>query len=48
MIYTYKWAVKVEGGNHTDILIRTNSENAQYTMIHVNTENTDYLENMEL
>ena len=47
MIYTYKCAVKVEGGNHTDILIRTNSENAQYTIIPVNSENTDYLEYLE-
>ena len=47
MIYTYKWAAKEEGGNHTDLLIRTNDQDAQYTIIPVNSENTDYLEYLE-
>jgi len=47
MIYTYKWAAEVGGGNHTDLLIRTNDQNAQYTIIPVNSENADYLEYLE-
>ena len=47
MIYTYKWAAKEGGGNHSDILIRTNNQNAQYSMIPVNSENADYLEYLE-
>jgi len=47
MIYTYKWAKNPNGGNHTDLLIRTNDQNAQHTIIPVNSENTDYLEYLE-
>tara|TARA_R100000234_G_scaffold53935_1_gene32338 strand:+ start:1049 stop:1222 length:174 start_codon:yes stop_codon:yes gene_type:complete len=47
MNYTYKWAKNINGGNHSDILIRTNNENTQHTMIPVNSENTDYLEYLE-
>ena len=47
MIYTYKWAKHPNGGNHTDLLIRTNDQNAQHTIIPVNSENTDYLEYLE-
>ena len=47
MIYTYKWAKNINGGHHSNILIRTNNKNAQHTMIPVNSENADYLEYLE-
>jgi len=47
MIYTYKWAKHPNGGHNTDILIRTNDQNAQHTIIPVNSTNTDYLEYLE-
>ena len=47
MIYTYKWAKNPNGGNYSDLLIRTNDQNAQHTMIPVNSDNTDYLEYLE-
>ena len=40
MIYTYKWAKHPNGGHNTDLLIRTNDQNAQHTIIPVNSENT--------
>ena len=43
MIYTYKWAKNPNGGHSSDLLIRTNDQNAQHTKIPVNSENTDYL-----
>ena len=47
MIYTYKWAKNPNGGNYSDLLIRTNDENAQRTIIPANSDNTDYLEYLE-
>ena len=47
MIYTYKWAKNPNGGNYSDLLIRTNDQNAQHTIIPVNSENADYLEYLE-
>ena len=47
MIYTYKWAKNPNGGNHTDVLIRTNNQNTQHTIIPANSENIDYLEYLE-
>ena len=47
MNYTYKWAKNTNGTNNTNLLIRTNDENAQHTIIPANSENTDYLEYLE-
>ena len=47
MNYTYKWAKHPNGGHNTDLLIRTNDQNAQHTIIPVNSDNTDYLEYLE-
>ena len=47
MNYTYKWAKHPNGGHNTDLLIRTNDQNTQHTIIPVNSENTDYLEYLE-
>ena len=47
MNYTYKWAKTPNGTHNTDVLIRTNDENAQHTVIPVNSENADYIEYLE-